>query len=106
LTNFVLTGNTSNWVLGASIGTVNTHSVLNSDSDLDITIFRNPVKEQLTIKGSTGYAIIFNALGQPVLETKITNEVQQVSIGHLPNGIYTIQLRQENGQTVTRQIMK
>ena len=104
MTNFVLTGNTSNWVLGASIGTVNTHSVLNSD--LDITIFPNPVKEQLTIIGSTGYAIIFNALGQPVLETKITNEVQQVSIGHLPNGIYTIQLRQENGQTVTRQIMK
>ena len=71
-----------------------------------ITIGPNPVTDQLTISSTGNTTVrIITALGQVVKTVKTTNQTIQVPINNLSNGLYIVEVKNDNG-TVTEQIVK
>ena len=106
--SFVL-GNTAYVGLGADFngGTLNyskkffkttlTVGTQEIDSDINILIYPNPVNETLKIKSSENYnsseIIIYNSVGQEILNSIMTNEID---VSSLPNGIYYLRITNES----------
>ena len=61
-----------------------------------IEVFPNPVSHSLTIKvdqlASQGHLVIRNINGSEVFTTMINTQQAQIEIGHLANGLYTLEL--------------
>lgn len=77
--------------------------ILNS-SDFDenkITIYPNPTADYLTIKSQTPIQEIhvFNALGQKVMMSK---ESDQITVSHLPSGIYFMEITMNGSRKIQR----
>lgn len=50
--------------------------------------------------------VIYNALGQLVKQLAVGSEQLAVDVSDLPKGIYTLQLQQQNGTSITKQFVK
>ncbi|MBN4072459.1 T9SS type A sorting domain-containing protein [Crocinitomix catalasitica] len=76
---------------------------------LQIVVYPNPVKDILTIENMNKVAIelkIFNAAGQLVIEDKSAEEIVQLSLGELPEGVYHLQIISEGEGTLNHTIVK
>jgi hypothetical protein len=69
-------------------------------------VFPNPVKDQLTIMDGEGIATIYNILGQPVKEFTINNAQFSIDMNDLPKGQYILRISRQNGNVVTKQLIK
>lgn len=71
----------------------------------------NPVSNQLTIKGATekvNKVTVYSVLGNTVLSKAINNQNGDinVSVGGLSSGLYIVELNGENGERLTKKIIK
>jgi len=81
---------------------------LSEFSQYGISIYPNPVSEMLTINSSI-FQIeetrIYNIAGQMVLRTTRSNDVAELNVSHLAQGIYLLQV-QVNGKVLTSKLIK
>ncbi|MEX2596356.1 MAG: T9SS type A sorting domain-containing protein [Salibacteraceae bacterium] len=79
-------------------------------NDVDITVFPNPVKDQLNIKLSNAQSfsvILTDLLGKQVMNKSYESASSKVlSVGDLPNGVYMIEVRTEHSTFFDRLIIK
>ncbi len=80
---------------------------------IDIQLFPNPVKEELTLQtttlnGQTGRLQIFNAFGQQVLAQKTTfnGDYETINAQNLENGIYWLVVQIDNRKLITKRFIK
>ncbi|AZA91493.1 Por secretion system C-terminal sorting domain [Chryseobacterium nakagawai] len=94
---------------GSSVRCMKVESELGT-SDLNlkkktVEVFPNPVKGILTVKSTSvieGIKII-NAVGQSIMAPFSDN---QINMNTLPSGLYMIELKLKNGESVVKKIMK
>jgi len=92
-------------VLSASVGSEEVGSIQVSDYQ----VFPNPTAGDLTLRspetsGKVRLATLYNALGQPVLQTTLVGAVHSLALGSLPAGLYWLSIR-EAGQVVYQQLV-
>jgi hypothetical protein len=80
---------------------------MSSAAPNDFGVSPNPFTTELTLNfsGIDNVVSIFNIQGGLVYAQTLTGTVSRISLGHLPAGIYTIQVANENG-VVTKKIQK
>jgi predicted outer membrane repeat protein len=71
-----------------------------------ITLFPNPVQNELTIANGEGNAIIYNSLGQPVKQFAVGSSQMTIDISDLESGIYILKLQKTNGSLTSKQFVK
>ena len=71
-----------------------------------ISIFPNPVTDELNIIGGQGQATIYNLLGQPVKQFTINTEQSTINVTDLPSGQYILHIQQINGTIATQRFLK
>ncbi|MDA0713912.1 MAG: T9SS type A sorting domain-containing protein [Bacteroidetes bacterium] len=74
-------------------GDVSVVSGLNEVTNLDVSIYPNPVVDELIIEQSfTGAAVyqIYNIKGQLVQENNLTDSIERINVSDLSNGTYTL----------------
>ncbi|HTA63758.1 MAG TPA: T9SS type A sorting domain-containing protein [Bacteroidia bacterium] len=64
-----------------------------ADEKEKITIYPNPTNSNITIQANTelGAIIVYNYLGEIVLQTKSKNKLEQIDVSKFAAGVYTIQ---------------
>ncbi|MBK8602228.1 MAG: T9SS type A sorting domain-containing protein [Saprospiraceae bacterium] len=87
---------------------------ISTKSDVDISIYPNPVSTLLNLKFMSSEAVktnvlIYNTMGELVkseaIEVKIGENNSVINLSKLPNGVYTIQMLIE-GKMYTEKIIK
>lgn len=69
------------------------------------SVYPNPVKDVLTIKGDNiDQVVIFNALGQIVKKLDCNDEVLKINVESLQNGIYFVNVINEDGKSKTSKV--
>lgn len=83
-------------------------SLQNIIDNSTLKIFPNPVQNQLFIESETMIeeVMIYNSIGQPVRQISNSNTQFQIDVSELSNGFYIIEIRQSNGQSMTKQFIK
>lgn len=80
-----------------------------SETPLKFVLFPNPVASRLTISGlgetETGTLRIYNLSGMEMGKSQILQGPSNISLDHLPSGMYVVQI-QANGQTMKKMILK
>jgi len=80
---------------------------VNTNKNIDFTLFPNPVESKLIISNSNNFPIIqvhiYNALGFLVKQVK--GNVSQINIAELPTGVYFLNLETEKG-SFTKKVVK
>ena len=76
-------------------------------SNSELTIYPNPAIDYLTIASNSaiGHIMVFNSLGQIVLNSNTQTNQFQLNINDLTQGIYYVRIDNE-GTTTTRKILK
>lgn len=78
-------------------------------SNLELNIFPNPAIDRffVEVKGAieTAPAILYNLLGVPLQRVTIAGRTE-VNLGHLPSGIYLLQVALPDGQVQSFKIQK
>ena len=103
--------NDSNGSFDFFIGYINgyflTETEIVIEDEFNIKLFPNPTGNQLTVKTpvNTGDMYIYNSLGQQVLVEKIKDYLQNISVSHLPSGVYFLNVQSENEQ-MTKSFVK
>ncbi|RMG18337.1 MAG: T9SS C-terminal target domain-containing protein, partial [Bacteroidetes bacterium] len=73
-------------------------------------LYPNPTTELLNISGLQpglhSHLSLYDAMGQQVLSRRIGQDHIQLSVGHLPAGIYTLRLSGSRGRDVTKLVIK
>ena len=101
LTNFALSGSTSNWVDNSTITTGEscsvTTSIFKSDVDYDkvkYSLFPNPSSNFIRVNGLNEVKSynIFNAVGSEILSGIVLNNEDPINIQGLSNGVYFLKL--------------
>lgn len=79
-----------------------------SRGNLEVTVYPNPVNEQLTIKGITKGAIIqlFDITGREVYHSTASYSFEEINTSALSPGTYILQLRDKEGNRVTKKLIK
>ena len=72
----------------------------------EIRVFPNPVKDELTVLEGEGQATIYNLIGQPINEYRISNSEYRISTQNLSKGQYILHITKANGNIVTKQFVK
>ena len=74
---------------------------INEATDAIVTVYPNPAVNTVKFDGNESYNYtIVNALGQVVSEGTTSN--QRVAVSNLKNGMYTLQLNNENGSLTSK----
>ena len=90
---------------------VTTNKTLNTTDNLSssLTVYPNPVSSELNIGLPSNLTKatykLFNLTGQTVLSGNISNNSTKVSVNHLTNGVYILELTTEKG-VVTKKVIK
>ncbi len=100
-----LAGGTNLWTItdgGQDLGT----SLENPNNNLSLQISPNPVRNQFSINGFAGNAeiAIMDMTGKVCQKTQVSS-ASVVSVGHLPKGMYVVQVNNEN-KTVRMKMIK
>ena len=110
LTNFALSGTTSNWVLPGGVATGTTCSVLstnNFDFTSNISVYPNPSSDVFSINSdSSATIIIYDLLGKTIKSVKIESGVSKLDLNGCSNGIYLMKVTNESNQTKTMKLLK
>ncbi|MFK7946945.1 MAG: T9SS type A sorting domain-containing protein [Saprospiraceae bacterium] len=84
-------------------------TIENKHQSTNIKLFPNPVVDRLMINSESEIKaiMIFNAIGQPVLQqASIDNQQIEINVSDLPKGVYTLQIKSSNNETVIKQFIK
>lgn len=84
-------------------------SIHHSHDAIDISIYPNPVCQQLTIENyklRNGRIEIFNALGQAMFNIKLENGANQFSVDFLENGFYFIKVYERSSLVFQQKLFK
>jgi hypothetical protein len=87
----------------ATLGVVN-----NINASIGMTVYPNPATDEITINGNNilSQISIRNMMGQVVYEQKYRTKNLDLNIGNLPNGIYFVEVVDEEGNKTVRKIVK
>lgn len=75
-------------------------------SDVSLTLYPNPVRNNLTVENGEGKVTIHSYAGRLLMETQVTDKTQNVDVSGLPTGMYILTVEKANGQIVSRQFVK
>lgn len=78
-------------------------------SNLDVSIYPNPVSNQLNVVGTDLKKLIFklyNILGVEVLSEKMESDKTIVEVGDLPRGIYIVTFYRDNQKVYSEKLVK
>lgn len=75
-------------------------------SDIALTLYPNPVVNNLTIENGEGTATVYSADGKLISQVKILDKKYNLNVSDLAEGIYVLTVRRANGQTVSSQFVK
>jgi hypothetical protein len=84
----------------------------NSAAANGLVVYPNPVSDRIKITspalalGVNTTAILFDATGRILLETKIISAATNIPVGHLPNGTYLLKMITANQSTIQKIIIK
>src|SRR6185295_13955505 len=81
-----------------------------SSREINLNIYPNPVKDELTISFETGakefQILVVNSIGQTVIEQKQSTEEgliqKQLNVSELPNGIFFLKVSTTEGSVCKR----
>ena len=79
---------------------------------LDVAVFPNPVKEQLTVKTNSlfnpaGSMEVYNLQGQLIVSQRITGNVQEtINTTNFINGIYFLKIQDEANTSITKFVVE
>jgi hypothetical protein len=110
LTNFALSGITSNWASGSPITTGNICAVLNTSSfdvNLDFKLYPNPTKDIVTIElsqFSNTKLEVYDINGRVLLNQNLNTTSNQINIQSFPVGIYLFKITSQEGTAVSKVI--
>ena len=71
-----------------------------------LSIFPNPVSDNLNIVNGQGLARVTNMLGQLVLEKNIVNENASLNVSSLSSGQYILVIQKDDGNVISQQFSK
>lgn len=110
LTNFALTGTTSNWKLGSTVTTGNTCATLgNTDFEniAKITVYPNPSRGVFNIVSQQNMVVeIYDMLGKLVLNQKIAIGTDSVDISNFSSGVYLLKAFDNSGNSESYKLIK
>ena len=111
LTNFALSGTTSNWVLPGGVNTGNTCSPFLSTSKFEfssnISVYPNPSKDIFSIKSdASGSIVIYDVMGKIIKTENLDLGITNLDLSNYPNGIYLMKVINDSNQTKTMKLIK
>lgn len=110
LSNFTLTGATSNWRSGSTITTGNACVTLgNSDFEnvTSITIYPNPSTRIFNIVSQQNISVeIYDLLGKLVYSQSLTNGTNSIDISNFNTGVYLLKVTDDNGKSESHKLIK
>jgi len=72
-----------------------------------IEVYPNPTTSFVNVTNANGNTVeIFNIVGQKVLTSKITSDIQSINVTNLSSGSYIMKISNINGLVVNKQIIK
>ncbi len=110
LTNFALTGLTSNWKSGSTVTTGNTCATLgNTDFEniAKITVYPNPSTGVFNIVSQQDLAVeVYDLVGKLVLNQKIAVGTNSVDISNFSSGVYLLKAFDNSGNSESYKLIK
>ncbi|MCG9791663.1 LamG-like jellyroll fold domain-containing protein [Flavobacterium algicola] len=110
LTNFALTGSTSNWLAGSVIQTGSTCATLsttNFNKSNSIKVYPNPTSNFVIIEASTmdnATIQISDVSGRILVSKNISETANTIDLSPLQNGVYIFRIKTQDGESVTKVI--
>jgi hypothetical protein len=71
-----------------------------------LTLYPNPVVNNLTVENGKGFARIYNTTGKLLLQQSIDSNKEQINVSDLPKGIYVLNIQKADGTSVSRKFIK
>ena len=111
LTNFALTGATSNWKASSTVATGNTCTVLQNESfnvSTNFKIYPNPTKNIVNIDVlnlDNALVEVYDINGRQLFTQKLNNTTNNVNIENLAAGVYMFKVTSNQG-TATSKVIK
>ncbi|KGO83817.1 hypothetical protein Q762_00790 [Flavobacterium cauense R2A-7] len=110
LTNFALTGTTSNWKSGSTVTTGNTCATLgNTDFEniAKITVYPNPSTGVFNIVSQQDLVVeVYDLVGKLVLNQKIAIGTNSVDISNFSSGVYLLKAFDNSGNSESYKLIK
>lgn len=111
LTNFALSGSTSNWVAPGGINSGSTCSSFLSNSNFEFTsnlsVYPNPSRDIFSINcHARGNIIVYDLMGKIIKTESLELGITKVDLSNYPNGIYLMKVTYDSNQTKTIKLMK
>ena len=81
---------------------------INEIWEKNIVIYPNPANQTIKLNNlpsGKNNLIIYNLLGEVILNTSSNSEIYELDIRHLPEGYYLIQINNENNQAATKKFI-
>jgi hypothetical protein len=72
---------------------------------LNVTVYPNPVVDNVIVKGERGDLILTDLNGNVILKER-HDELTSLDLAHLTSGVYLLTIENENGQTATRKLIR
>lgn len=110
LTNFALTGTTSNWLSGSTIVTGTNCAVLSSSSfDVasNVNLYPNPTKGSVNIdlNNLTNVSVsVYDLNGRSILNQELSVNENSIDISNLQSGMYLFKIKSQEGEIVKKVI--
>jgi hypothetical protein len=84
--------------------------IMTQNGKEDIEVFPNPFQTSINLRfdpdHNTSSIIVFNALGKRILNKSVKSEEVQIKTGHWEKGIYYLRVVSENGNVVTKKLIR
>ena len=110
LTNFTLSGATSNWAAGSTITSGNTCIVLNStdfEAGKEIKIYPNPSNGIFNILAQENISIeLYDVVGKLIMNQKLSIGTNSFDISNFNAGVYLLKVTNNNGNSETHKLIK
>lgn len=110
LTNFALTGTTSNWQSGSTITIGNTCTTLSTtgfEAISSLKVYPNPSTGIFTIATQEDLTVeVFDLVGKAIVKQTITIGSKSIDISNYASGIYLLKATNASGKTNTYKIVK
>ncbi len=76
--------------------------ILNVDRENEVSLYPNPVVDELTITQAKGTATIYDIHGRKRNVFEVLSESERIDVSNLPNGAYSIEIVQEGMKSTHR----
>lgn len=110
LTNFALTGNTSNWRLGSAVTTGATCATLGNpdfENSAKITVYPNPSTGVFNIVSQQDLVVeVYDLVGKLVLNQKIAVGTDRFDISNFSSGVYLLKVIDNSGNSESYKLIK